>query len=194
MEKILHTFFFGYLSLKWRRLFRTLIFLPYTLISIFFLMEVSGHFKNTLAILGLMISTALSVGLISWIIKPFVVKLEDKNKLKISDIYEIKRMMFVGSGFGFEDLDSDLKDEILNKVHIFVNDKIKEHKSSIFELPILDIKDSEWERIKEAFDIDYKKYWTASGNSPKFNLIGLDEFKKRYSNSTKLQDTYPINI
>ena len=31
--KLMHTFLFGYLSLKWRRLIRTIILLPYILIS-----------------------------------------------------------------------------------------------------------------------------------------------------------------
>ena len=43
-------------------------------------------------------------------------------------LYDINRMMFVGNGFGFEDLDEDTRLEILNKVYDYVRNKIKEHK------------------------------------------------------------------
>ena len=37
--------------------------------------------------------------------------------------------MFVGNGFGFEDLDESKKLELLNKVFDFVKLKIKEHEA-----------------------------------------------------------------
>jgi hypothetical protein len=47
----------------------------------------------------------------------------------MEDLYEIHRMMFVGNGFGFEDLDESKKLELLNKVFDFVKLKIKEHEA-----------------------------------------------------------------
>jgi len=45
-------------------------------------------------------------------------------------LYQINRMMFVGNGFGFEDLDDNTGLEILNTVYDYVRNKIKEHKAS----------------------------------------------------------------
>ena len=47
----------------------------------------------------------------------------------MEDLYEIHRMMFVGNGFGFEDLDESTKLELLNKVFDFVKLKINEHEA-----------------------------------------------------------------
>jgi len=71
----LYTFFFGYLSLKWRRLVRTLLLLPTISFQLFLLgasiifvdAELFGFFLLSLFI-------PLFIGLLSWIIKPFVVK------------------------------------------------------------------------------------------------------------------------
>ena len=71
----LYTFFFGYLSLKWRRLVRTLLLLPTILFQLGWLgasiyavdVEAFGVFLLSLFI-------PLFIGLLSWVIKPFVVK------------------------------------------------------------------------------------------------------------------------
>ena len=71
----LYTFFFGYLSLKWRRLVRTLLLLPtisfqlgWLGASIIFVdAEAFGVFLLSLFI-------TLFIGMLSWVIKPFVVK------------------------------------------------------------------------------------------------------------------------
>ena len=71
----LYTFFFGYLSLKWRRLVRTLLLLPTILFQLGWLgasiyavdVEAFGVFLLSLFI-------TLFIGLLSWVIKPFVVK------------------------------------------------------------------------------------------------------------------------
>ena len=71
----LYTFFFGYLSLKWRRLVRTLLLLPTISFQLGWLgasiyavdVEAFGVFLLSLFI-------TLFIGLLSWVIKPFVVK------------------------------------------------------------------------------------------------------------------------
>ena len=83
MNKILYTFFFGYISLKWRRLVRTLIILTALTFIVFLAFHiiigevrsdiyVDGFWFNMffLPILGYIILIAL----ISWLVKPFVVK------------------------------------------------------------------------------------------------------------------------
>jgi hypothetical protein len=84
---MLNTFFFGYLSLKWRRLFRTLITLAYLPFIVFTYYEgcrsitygngyyetIIGEFNLPYFILLISIPT-ISIPLISWVIKPFVVK------------------------------------------------------------------------------------------------------------------------
>jgi hypothetical protein len=80
---MLNTFFFGYLSLKWRRLVRTLCFLIIPLpISLGIHFDVLGRdfwqYGHILA--GLcqgfsgLVPYLVLVTLLSWIIKPFVVK------------------------------------------------------------------------------------------------------------------------
>jgi hypothetical protein len=80
---MLNTFFFGYLSLKWRRLFRTLITLAYFFWGLYSFYEVkvynwvNGEYIISYSIEGfiLLISIpTISIPLISWVIKPFVVK------------------------------------------------------------------------------------------------------------------------
>ena len=71
----LYTFFFGYLSLKWRRLVRTLLLLPTISFQLIWLgvsiydvdVEAFGFFLLSLFI-------TLFIGMLSWVIKPFVVK------------------------------------------------------------------------------------------------------------------------
>lgn len=73
MKKLLYTFFFGYASLKWRRLIRTI-----SLISIvaFFLFFVSNFIEERDGDIYAMITIAviefIVIGLFSWLIKPFV--------------------------------------------------------------------------------------------------------------------------
>ena len=81
----MNTFFFGYLSLKWRRLFRTLITLAYLPFIVFTYYEgcrsithgygysIIGEFNLPYFILLISIPI-VSIALISWVIKPFVVK------------------------------------------------------------------------------------------------------------------------
>jgi hypothetical protein len=66
---MLNTFFFGYLSLKWRRLIRT------TSIFIFFLSFFIGlllEFNDMIG--GLPTITLILIPIISYVVKPFVVK------------------------------------------------------------------------------------------------------------------------
>jgi len=70
---MLNTFFFGYLSLKWRRLVRTIIILLLTPLYLLFLIE-SRWDDDALVKLLLVFLATLFIGLLSWIIKPFVVK------------------------------------------------------------------------------------------------------------------------
>jgi len=78
---MLNTFFFGYLSLKWRRLVRTLILFFLVLVIIGIIDKLPGYFEwgNT-ADLILLLNTALiiivSTIIISYVLKPFVVKEE----------------------------------------------------------------------------------------------------------------------
>jgi putative flippase GtrA len=77
---MLNTFFFGYLSLKWRRLVRTLILLFLLLIIIWIIdyelteddnWNSSGDYRTLVqAALGLIVLTPI----VSYILKPFVVK------------------------------------------------------------------------------------------------------------------------
>jgi len=84
MKKLLNTFFFGYPSLKWRRLIRTIITITYLPFVIFTYIEVLGkttdfegrtigEFHSPYFILFISIPI-VSIALISWVIKPFVVK------------------------------------------------------------------------------------------------------------------------
>ena len=57
--------------------------------------------------------------------------LEKKGTKNMKDILSIYRMMYIGSGFGFEDLTCEQKDEILNKVFDFVSNIIVKENSGI---------------------------------------------------------------
>jgi hypothetical protein len=78
MKKLLYTFFFGYAALKWRRLIRTLIVLA-TIVWLtgIFVERPTPTFGIILNSIGLNIAFYILIGLISWLIKPFIVK-EDK--------------------------------------------------------------------------------------------------------------------
>ena len=72
----LYTFFFGYLSLKWRRLVRTLLLLPTILFQLFMIVIFisSGGDGDLFGFLLLSLFIPILIGLSSWVIKPFVVK------------------------------------------------------------------------------------------------------------------------
>mgnify|MGYP006107315161 FL=1 len=90
MKKLLYTFFFGYAALKWRRLVRTLILIPTYTYLIFLVpstLEGIGLGIKPLDWLfaGLRLSAVINsiattigiyivIGLISWVIKPFIIK------------------------------------------------------------------------------------------------------------------------
>lgn len=80
---MLNTFFFGYLSLKWKRLFRTLIIVTYLFWVWFSLMLAEYSIFNDndytyhyyIGDLIILISIPIvSIALISWVIKPFLVE------------------------------------------------------------------------------------------------------------------------
>ena len=72
----LYTFFFGYLSLKWRRLVRTLLLLPTILFQLFMIVIFIDSRGNgdLFGFLLLSLFIPLFIGMLSWVIKPFVVK------------------------------------------------------------------------------------------------------------------------
>ena len=72
----LYTFFFGYLSLKWRRLVRTLLLLPTILFQLFMIIIFIDSRGNgdLFGFLLLSLFIPLFIALLSWVIKPFVVK------------------------------------------------------------------------------------------------------------------------
>ena len=79
MKKILYTFFFGYAALKWQRLIRTLIILPALTFIVFLAVNIivgQIGFETFVEIFLIMSACLFGVGLISWVIKPFVVKEE----------------------------------------------------------------------------------------------------------------------
>ncbi len=82
----MNTFFFGYLSLRWRRLIRTII-----IFSLFYILDFKSNFtecfiggepisvvclipSNYYDYFGMNILFIALVMLLSWILKPFVVK------------------------------------------------------------------------------------------------------------------------
>tara|TARA_B100000886_G_C20047820_1_gene336453 strand:+ start:187 stop:420 length:234 start_codon:yes stop_codon:yes gene_type:complete len=74
----MNTFFFGYLSLKWRRLVRTFFSVIFFQIFLFIMLDWKGPsnyaasiFPDVLFYLLFLIS---SIAIISWVLKPFVVK------------------------------------------------------------------------------------------------------------------------
>ena len=69
----MNTFFFGYLSLKWRRLIRTLLVVGFLILVINF---IGGEFEyETIEYkMSLMTTYIVPIPLISWLVKPFIVK------------------------------------------------------------------------------------------------------------------------
>ena len=68
----MNTFFFGYLSLKWRRLIRVVL-LFVTVFWIYLALFENNNTLDTHPLLAIPIPF-LSIALISWLVKPFVVK------------------------------------------------------------------------------------------------------------------------
>ena len=85
-KTVSYTFFFGYFSLKWRRLIRVLILIPTILFFIFSFLHIindtevlpfdglNSEIKNILTMVLLILIYLLPFLLISWVVKPFVVK------------------------------------------------------------------------------------------------------------------------
>jgi len=75
---MLNTFFFGYLSLKWRRLVRTLILIPFTYLfylSLYFYIKRGGDIGGEAgSFISFTLILLVSTITISYILKPFVVK------------------------------------------------------------------------------------------------------------------------
>ena len=80
---MLNTFFFGYLALKWRRLIRSISiflwliptnFVDGSLLQGIYWAIIDLEFKDALAYSFFLLFSILPIGIISWIIKPFVVK------------------------------------------------------------------------------------------------------------------------
>ena len=69
----MNTFFFGYLSLKWRRLIRTLLVVGFLILVINFIW---GDFESETieSKIFLMTTYIVPIPLISWVLKPFIVK------------------------------------------------------------------------------------------------------------------------
>ena len=68
----MNTFFFGYLSLKWRRLIRVVL-LFVTVFWIYLALFENNNTLDTHPLKAIPIPF-LSIALISWLVKPFVVK------------------------------------------------------------------------------------------------------------------------
>ena len=86
MKHLLNTLFFGYLTLKWRRLIRTIFTMAYLPFVVFtyeigcrpisgngYGARIIGEFDLPYFILLISIPI-VSIALISWVVKPFVVK------------------------------------------------------------------------------------------------------------------------
>ena len=80
---MLNTFFFGYLALKWRRLIRSISiflwliptnFVDGSLLQGIYWAIIGLEFKDALAYSFFLLLSSLPIGIISWIINPFVVK------------------------------------------------------------------------------------------------------------------------
>lgn len=77
MKKLLYTFFFGYLELKWRRLVRTMLLfymIPISIVALYFLVT-KQYVGNDESILFIILgSSFILCPLFSYILKPFVIK------------------------------------------------------------------------------------------------------------------------
>ncbi|MDC0623432.1 hypothetical protein OAO94_06510 [Flavobacteriaceae bacterium] len=76
---MLNTFFFGYLSLKWKRLVRVIsvfFMLIFPIMAAFFAEEVASPNDDEIKTILLLafLSSFLIIGVISWVLQPFVVK------------------------------------------------------------------------------------------------------------------------
>ena len=77
MKKLLYTFFFGYLELKWRRLVRTLLLfymIPISILALYY--AVTEKLVREPEVFSFIILGSLYIlcPLFSYILKPFVVK------------------------------------------------------------------------------------------------------------------------
>ena len=74
---MLDTFFFGYLELKWKRLVRVLSIGIITIVP-FIPLAIDDAYLSELEALflyiGLLVAVALLIGVVSWVLKPFIVK------------------------------------------------------------------------------------------------------------------------
>ena len=74
---MLNTFFFGYLALKWRRLIRVLIilgFIGWVLMLLNIAETERGIGEMYPMVISMSLVAVIPVGLISWVVKPFIVK------------------------------------------------------------------------------------------------------------------------
>ena len=72
---MLNTFFFGYLSKKWKKIIRGLSFLLFIPLSIFSSDYIGVYVYNDLTIILIFILLYINtISLISYILKPFVIK------------------------------------------------------------------------------------------------------------------------
>lgn len=55
-------------------------------------------------------------------------------------------------------------------------------KSSILE-KYNNLTDNDFIILKSRYDTEFEKYWTYGNNSPKFNIISMEEFKQRLKKS-----------
>ena len=74
MKKLLYTFFFGYAALKWRRLVRTISLISIVAFFLFFLNFIEESDGYIYRMITIAVIEFIFIGLISWLIKPFVVK------------------------------------------------------------------------------------------------------------------------
>ena len=83
-SKLLYTFFFGYAALKWRRLIRTLLLLllcsPMLLLGAPLMVNTTSSYDlviyRTIVFFSPLTGALFLIALISWLIKPFIVKEE----------------------------------------------------------------------------------------------------------------------
>lgn len=104
MNKLLQTFFFGYASYKWRRLIRTLvIFINILYLCIFFyifdVLSVDSRLYyrehdqlEFFVVMSLQIPYYLSIGLISYLIEPFIINKNESISDKIVEKKVIKEV------------------------------------------------------------------------------------------------------
>ena len=74
IKKLLYTFFFGYAAFKWRRLIRTLIVVATIVWLAAMSLNLFEYYSLDLILFTTGIVSYIAIGLISWLIKPFIVK------------------------------------------------------------------------------------------------------------------------